>query len=487
VYLLQSGYEVFGIDADPLAIQHVRQVAARLAPQLPPDNFRAEAIEQISFPEGFADVVLSSAVLHFARDDEHFMGMLRGSWKVLKRGGLFFCRLASSIGMEHQVTPVSGRRHLLPDGSERYLVDAKLLSDLTRDLGGELVDPLKTTIVQNQRCMTTWVVRKVAAFILATVLGASLAAAQAPANAANTVVLTPAPAIAGVIARGTIPEIVVRGLRSADDPLWLPGVGLIFTESANNRIVRLGADDQVTTFIGELHGPLGMTLDRQGRLISLQTQQGFRGPRIVWPAGQEKVVADGFEGLPFGRPNDVVSDAKGGVYFSDLGPRPTPPGGMDPAVYYVPPGGSPIRVANDIARPNGVMLSGDEKTLYVNDTGGIHAYAFDVSPDGRLANERVFATYVGRDRTIPATAPPVANPDGLVIDDQGRVYALTEAGIEVIGAAGEHLGVIPVWCITRRCQNLTFGGQDKKTLYVAGGGTLLRMPMLARGFGGRVK
>ncbi len=487
VYLLQSGYEVYGIDADPLAIQHVRQVAAQMAPHLPPDNFRAEAIEQSSFPEGFADVVLSSAVLHFARDDEQFMGMLRGSWKVLKQGGLFFCRLASSIGMEHQVTPTAGRRHLLPDGSERYLVDAELLTSLTGELGGELVDPLKTTIVQNQRCMTTWVMRKVAALILATALGASLAAAQTPANAPNTVVLTPAPAIAGVIAGGTVAEIVVRGLRAADDPLWLPEVGLIFTESANNRIVRLGAGDQVTTFIGELHGPLGMTLDRQGRLISLQTQEGFRGPRIVWPAGQERVLADGFEGRPFGRPNDVVSDAKGGVYFSDLGPRPTPQGGMDPAVYYVPPGGAPMRVANDVARPNGVMLSRDEKTLYVNDTGGIHAYAFDVSPDGRLANKRVFATYVGRDRTIPATALPVANPDGLVIDNQGRVYALTEAGIEVISPTGEHLGVIPAWCITRRCQNLTFGGADKKTLYVAGGGTLLRMPMLARGFGGRVK
>ena len=160
VYLLQSGYEVFGIDADPLAIHSVRQMAAQLAPDLPDANFRAEAIEKISFPEGFADVVISSAVLHFAEDDAQFMAMLRGSWKVLKRGGLFFSRLASSIGLERQVTPIAGRRHRLPDGSERYLVDAKFLIDLTRDLGGELVDPLKTTIVHNQRCMTTWVVRK---------------------------------------------------------------------------------------------------------------------------------------------------------------------------------------------------------------------------------------------------------------------------------------------------------------------------------------
>ena len=325
------------------------------------------------------------------------------------------------------------------------------------------------------------------AFVVAIMVGSlavSPASAQAPVN---QVVLQPAPDIAGVIKGGTLPEIVVRGLRSADDPLWLPNIGLVFTESQNNRVVRLGDDDQVTTFVGDLQGPLGMTLDRQGRLISLQTRAGVAGPRVIWPAGKEMVLADSFEGRPFGRPNDIVSDRKGGVYFSDLGPRPTPPGGLSPAVYYVPPGGAPIRVADDISRPNGVQLSRDEQTLYVNDTGGIQSYAFDVRPDGRLANRRVFATYVGRDRSIPATAPPVSNADGLAIDDDGRVYALTEAGIEVVSSTGQHLGVIPVWCITRRCQNLTFGGPEKKTLYVAGGGTLVRIPMLARGFGGRAK
>ena len=162
VYLLRSGYEVFGVDADPNAVQAVRQLAARVAPHLPADNFRVEPIEGITFPEAFADVVISSAVLHFARDDAQFMAMLEGTWRVLKRGGFFFCRLASSIGMEHEVTSIAGRRCRLPDGSDRYLVDAAFLMQLTRDLGGELLDPLKTTIVQNQRCMTTWVMRKVA-------------------------------------------------------------------------------------------------------------------------------------------------------------------------------------------------------------------------------------------------------------------------------------------------------------------------------------
>ena len=114
----------------------------------------------MTFPDAFADVVLSSAVLHFASSDDHFDAMLRGTWRVLKPGGLLFCRLASSIGMEQQIQRLEGRRFRLPDGSDRYLVDEPLLLRYTAELGGQLADPLKTTVVQNQRCMTTWVVQR---------------------------------------------------------------------------------------------------------------------------------------------------------------------------------------------------------------------------------------------------------------------------------------------------------------------------------------
>ena len=160
VYLLQAGYEVFAVDADPAAVQAVQKMAAMLAPHVPAGNFRIEPVEQMSFPDTFADVVLSSAVLHFARDDDQFDAMVTEMWRVLKPGGMLFCRLASSIGMEARMQRVSGRRFLLPDGSERYLVDEPMLMDLTTRLGGRLLDPLKTTVVQNQRCMTTWVVGK---------------------------------------------------------------------------------------------------------------------------------------------------------------------------------------------------------------------------------------------------------------------------------------------------------------------------------------
>jgi len=160
VYLLKGGYDVAACDRDPGAVEAVRAMASRLAPQIPGGNFRVESIEAMSFPDGCADVVLASAVLHFASGDEQFQAMVESLWRVLKPGGMLFARLASSIGIETQVQRVHGRRHRLPDGSERYLVDERLLMDLTARLGGELLDPIKTTVVQDQRAMTTWVVRK---------------------------------------------------------------------------------------------------------------------------------------------------------------------------------------------------------------------------------------------------------------------------------------------------------------------------------------
>ncbi|MEO8097149.1 MAG: class I SAM-dependent methyltransferase [Acidobacteriota bacterium] len=160
VYLLREGYEVYAVDPDADAVDSVRSLARRFAPTLPDSNFRVEAVENMSFEDACADVVICNTVLHFARDDDHFKSMLQGAWRVLKPGGLFFCRLGSSIGIESQIELIHGRRYKSPDGSERYLVDEALLGSLTEQLGAELADPLKTTIVQNQRSMTTWVLRK---------------------------------------------------------------------------------------------------------------------------------------------------------------------------------------------------------------------------------------------------------------------------------------------------------------------------------------
>jgi SAM-dependent methyltransferase len=160
VYFLREGYDVRGVDPDPGAIRAVRALAAAPAPHLPADNFRAEPVEANGFPDGCADFVISSAVLHFARTEAHFRAMLDGSWRLVRSGGVLFCRLASSIGMEGRFTPLGSGRYRLLDGSERFLVDERTLGALTAGLGGELADPLKTTVVQDSRCMTTWVVRR---------------------------------------------------------------------------------------------------------------------------------------------------------------------------------------------------------------------------------------------------------------------------------------------------------------------------------------
>ena len=160
IYLLREGYEVYGADMDAQAIESIRSFAKKFAPALPSTNFRVESVEHMSFADDFADVVISNTVLHLAADDVQFEAMLLGTWRVLKPGGLLFCRIASTIGMEDQFVHIEGRRFRSPDGAERYLVDEAILKSITERLGGELAEPLKTTVVQNQRAMSTWVVRK---------------------------------------------------------------------------------------------------------------------------------------------------------------------------------------------------------------------------------------------------------------------------------------------------------------------------------------
>jgi tellurite methyltransferase len=160
VYFLRSGYEVFGVDESGPQITQITQMASALAPDLPAKNFRVGSVEKL--PADFADfdVVLSSAVLHFARDEQQWQTMVNEMWSVLKPGGLFFARLASTIGIEDQVRLIEGRRYRLPDGSDRFLVDEAMLHRVTAALGGEFIEPIKTTVVENMRAMTTWVVRK---------------------------------------------------------------------------------------------------------------------------------------------------------------------------------------------------------------------------------------------------------------------------------------------------------------------------------------
>jgi SAM-dependent methyltransferase len=158
VYLLRQGCTLLALDANPEGVAHVRALAAELAPRLPAENFRVGAIEAMPFADACADVVLCNSVLHFARDAEHFLAMVEELWRVLRPGGLLFCRLGSRIGMEFEM--VRPHVYRIGDGSEWFLVDEDALIDMSAQMEAILVDPLKTTVVQDYRCMTTWVLRK---------------------------------------------------------------------------------------------------------------------------------------------------------------------------------------------------------------------------------------------------------------------------------------------------------------------------------------
>ena len=160
VYLMRAGYDVSGVDRDPRNIDEVRRLAAQLAPALPAENFRTEPIEENTFPSSSADYVIASAVLHFARDTTHFLAMVDAMWRVMRPGGILFARLATAIGIGHLFGYQGPGRYRLPDGSDRFVVDDQELVRLTERLRGRMLDPLKTTVVDNQRSMTTWVVQK---------------------------------------------------------------------------------------------------------------------------------------------------------------------------------------------------------------------------------------------------------------------------------------------------------------------------------------
>lgn len=160
VYFLQNGFDVYAIDPSPESVAIVKKMARELAPALPESNFILTSAESLPFEDANFDLVICSAVLHFARSEEHFDAMLRSIWRVLKPGGLFFARLASDIGLEMLALPTGNGRYLLPDGTERFLVNEKMLMDYTRSFNAKLYEPIKTTNVQNMRCMTTWCLQK---------------------------------------------------------------------------------------------------------------------------------------------------------------------------------------------------------------------------------------------------------------------------------------------------------------------------------------
>jgi tellurite methyltransferase len=160
VYFLQNGFDVYAVDPNAEAVATVKELAEKLSPETPASNFHTASAEYLPFDDNYFDLVVSSAVLHFANSEAHFESMLHSMWRVLKPGGYFFARLASDIGLQGLVLPTGHGRCLLPDGSERFLVNEDMLLHYTKTLNARPHEPIKTTNVQNLRCMTTWCLQK---------------------------------------------------------------------------------------------------------------------------------------------------------------------------------------------------------------------------------------------------------------------------------------------------------------------------------------
>lgn len=279
--------------------------------------------------------------------------------------------------------------------------------------------------------------------------------------------------IPGVIRGGTKIVLIRDGFNGTEGVIAMPDGSMLFTEQDANKIIKVDRNDNITTYLENTNRTIGLAYDHKGRLIGTQS----RDPKVGVLAPEPRtVLADSFEGQPLVRPNDLVIDKKGGIYFSDPLGNPQqrfrePPPGRKPLLFYIRPDGKLVKLTEEVTNPNGVQLSPDEKTLYA--TNGQTIMAFDVQPDGTVRNGRVFAQSGG---------------DGLAMDTQGRLYSAVGGvqGIRVFAPDGKDLGTIPVGA---NPQSVGFAGPNKKTLYIVGRGTLYKTQgeMISQGIQTRAK
>ena len=297
---------------------------------------------------------------------------------------------------------------------------------------------------------------------------------------------TVAPAIPGVVAGGATVHVIKDGLSGTEGTIALPDGSVIFSETTAQRTIKIDKDDNVSVFLENTNGSNGMAFDSRGRLFVTLVPFGTGGIAIAYPEAEKRTLVDNYDGKPFGRANDLTVTKNGGVYFTDSAnaiPMPAEGVPLPPALYYLAPGATKAtQLVTGIPFPNGVVLTGDEKVLYLNNTNGEYLLAFDVQPDGSLTNRRNFAKYDGVKPN--AAGVMISGADGLTLDSQGRVYAACTNGVQVFSPKGEHLGTIPM---PRAPQNLSFAGADKKTLYVVGRGVASKVQMIAQGLKERAR
>jgi gluconolactonase len=277
--------------------------------------------------------------------------------------------------------------------------------------------------------------------------------------------------IADVVAPGVEARLVKEGYMFTEGPLGTADGGLLFTDLRTaNRIYRLDANGKISVVLENSNNANGLAFTKSGDLLAAEGG-GKRISRIA-PDGRVTEVSRGDGERPLMSPNDLIVDAKDGIYFTDPGPRPVVPG-RKAYVYYLPPGASKAIAQDDaIIRPNGLTITLDGKTLIVADTVGDTLYAFDIHADGSLANRRPFA----RIQDVPEGKD--SGGDGVAIDREGRLFVTSLTGVQVFSRTGDYLGTIRV---PRQPSNVAFSGVDNRTLYITAREGLYQIPTLTQG------
>src|SRR5215475_2417850 len=299
---------------------------------------------------------------------------------------------------------------------------------------------------------------------------AALGVAMITAALALPVVAQTPAGILGVLAPGSVPELVQEGYVFTEGPVGSADGGLYFSDIRVSKTYFLDAGGKISVARENTNGANGLALTRDGELLFAESD----AKRLTRRGrdGAITVLTEGPPGAPLLAPNDLIVDAKGGIYFTDPGPRPVVPG-RPTYVYYLPAGTkTPTLIDGAVPRPNGLTLTNDGKTLIVDDTLNPTVFAYDVQPDGTVKNKRAFLQL----RDIPPGTESGA--DGLAIDRDGRLYITTVTGVQVFDAKGEYLGTIKAG---RQAANVAFGGPDNQTLYLTAREGLYRVKMLAKG------
>ncbi len=246
---------------------------------------------------------------------------------------------------------------------------------------------------------------------------------------------------------------------------------LYFSDVAGNKIYRMDKDGEISVFLEPSGHANGLMFEDKDKLIVCQMD----GQIISINPGAKKitVLTDNYEGTRYNAPNDLVVDKTGGVYFTDplfRAPQPLPQSKQ--AVYYRSADGKVTKLIDNLKAPNGIILSPDEKILYVAPTMQKDIWAYPVISPGNLGEGRVFC------ELSQAEGKDNSGGDGVSIDSKGNLYITSELGIQVFNVEGKLLGIIE---FPEQPANVTFGGPEMKTLYVTARTSLYSVEMEIKG------